>query len=157
MVKELKILGIMALITVFAVSTFAAEEKHNAKVITVNGKAEMMIAPNKSWLPVKAGMVLSEGDVLRTMAKSGILLNVDGKGQNATVDIKENTQLLLAELLVDREKGTEKTLLDLAMGEVLIKAQKIRAEESKFEVKTPTSIVGVRGTTFAVKVEAVEE
>jgi hypothetical protein len=84
-------------------------------------------------------------------------LNVDGSGQTATVEVKENSQLLLSELLVNPANGTQKTLLDLAAGEILIKAQKVKGEESKFEVKTPTSIVGVRGTTFAVKVEALEE
>ena len=59
--------------------------------------------------------------------------------------------------MVDPKADTSKTLLDLAMGEILIKAQKVHGEKSQFEVKTPTSIVGVRGTTFNVKVEAVEE
>ena len=65
--------------------------------------------------------------------------------------------MAIAELIADPGADTSKTLLDLAMGEVLIKAQKVHGENSKFEVKTPTSIVGVRGTTFNVKVEAVNE
>jgi len=93
---------------------------------------------------------LNTGDVMA-------LVNVDGKGQVATIEVKENSQLLFSELIIDEAMKKEKTLLDLAVGEILIKAQKVHGAESKFEVKTPTSIVGVRGTTFAVKVEALDE
>ena len=62
----------------------------------------------------------------------------------------------MAELIGNKEEGTQKTLLDLAIGKILIRAKKLHSEEEKFEVKTPTTIVGVRGTTFAVEVEALE-
>ena len=58
--------------------------------------------------------------------------------------------------LKDDQAGTQNTLFDLSLGEILIKAKKLHSEKSKFEVKTPTSIVGVRGTTFSVTVEAVK-
>jgi hypothetical protein len=101
-------------------------------------------------------MVLSQGDIIRTKAGSLAVVELDGKGRTATVELKENGQLSLAKLLGDKEKGTRTTLLDLAVGEILIKAQKLHSEKSRFEVKTPTSIVAVRGTTFSVAVEAVE-
>ena len=69
----------------------------------------------------------------------------------------ENSQLMLRELKKDKRTGTENTLLDLAVGKILVKAQKLRDPDSKFEVKTPTSVVGVRGTNFSVQVEAVEK
>ena len=84
------------------------------------------------------------------------ILNLNGMGETAAVEINENSQLLLLELIQDKEEETQQTLLDLAIGKVLIRAQKLHSEKSKFEVKTPTSIVGVRGTTFAVEVEALD-
>ena len=154
--KILKVVCIMALILTIAVCGYAAE-KRTAQIVSIDGTAEAKLAGGSSWSAATVGMVLNEGDTIKTASKSWVLLNVDGKGQTATVEVKENSLLLLSELLVESSKGTSKTLLDLAMGEVLIKAQKVHGEESKFEVKTPTSIVGVRGTTFNVKVEAVEE
>jgi hypothetical protein len=62
----------------------------------------------------------------------------------------------MAELLQDKDKETQRTLLDLSIGEILIQVDKLQAEKSSFEVKTPTSMVGVRGTTFSVKVETME-
>ena len=108
------------------------------------------------WSPVSVGMVLSEGDTLRTSARSWALLNIDD-GKIAAVEVKEGSEMMIAELQVDPQTDMSQTLLDLAMGEVLIRAQKVHGENSRFEVKTPTSIVGVRGTTFNVKVEAVKE
>lgn len=154
--KILKVACIMALILTVAAAAFAME-KRTVQIVSVNGTAEAKMAGQSSWVPATVGMVLNEGATIRTASKSWILINVDGKGQTATVEVKENSHLLLSELLMDSTAGTSKTLLDLAMGEVLIKAQKAHGEDSKFEVKTPTSIVGVRGTTFNVKVEAVQE
>ena len=154
--KILRVTCIVALVLAMAVVSYAAE-KRTASIMSIDGSAQVKPAGQAIFIPASVGMVLNEGDSIKTAAKSWVLLNVDGKGQTATVEVKENSQMLLSELMVDPKAGTSKTLLDLAMGEVLIKAQKVHGEESKFEVKTPTSIVGVRGTTFNVKVEAVEE
>ena len=154
--KNFRVVCIVALVLTMAVMGYAME-KRTAAIVSIDGSAQVKPAGQASFSAASVGMVLNEGDTIKTASKSWVLLNVDGKGQTATVEVKENSQMLLAELLVDPKGGSSKTLLDLAMGEVLIKAQKVHGEESKFEVKTPTSIVGVRGTTFNVKVEAVEE
>ncbi len=155
--KILRVLCVMVLVVSLAALVYAAEGKRTAKIISIEGKAEVRLAGQTNWLPASVDMVLNEGDTLKTDTKSFALLNVDGIGQTATVEVKERSHLLLAELLIDQKSGVQKTMLDLASGEILIKAQKVKGEDSKFEVKTPTSIVGVRGTTFAVRVEAMEE
>lgn len=139
----------------FGYACFAQETKRIATVIEIKGTVEVK-SPKGKWVTANMGTVLQEGDILRTRANSFATLNLDGKAETATVEVKEKSQLLLSELLTDKEKKSQKTLLDLATGEILIKAKKLHSEKSSFEVKTPTSIVGVRGTTFAVTVEAVE-
>jgi hypothetical protein len=155
--KVLKMTCVVALILGLATCVYAAEGKRTAEIISLNGTAEVKLAGQTSWSPAQVGTILNEGDTLKTGLKSEAVLNVDGKGQTATVDVSENSNLLLSAMMLDQKAGTSRTLLDLAMGEILIMAQKVKGEQSKFEVKTPTSIVGVRGTTFRVKVEAVEE
>jgi hypothetical protein len=122
----------------------------------MKGTVEVRTTKDKKWVGAKVGTVLNEGDMLRTMAGSWALLNLDGQGQTATVEVKENSQLKMAQLLENKAASSQSTLLDLALGEVLIKAKKLHSEKSKFEVKTPTSIVAVRGTTFSVAVKSVE-
>ena len=133
----------------------AQEAKRIATIKEITGTVEVKPAKAK-WMPAKVGMVISQGDTIRTKANSSAILNLDGKAETATVQVKANSQLTLAELVVDPKKNTQKTLLDLPLGAILIKAKKLNSELSSFEVKTPTSIVGVRGTTFAVSVEAIE-
>lgn len=134
---------------------FAQQAKRIATVVEVKGVVEARVAL-KPWKPAEVGMALGEGDLIRTGKDSSAFLNLDGKAETATVQVKENTKLGLAQLLENKAKGTQTTLLDLALGNILIEAKKLHSEKSSFEVKTPTSIVGVRGTTFAVSVEAIE-
>ena len=141
---------------VFVCALFAAE-KRTAEITDIEGMAEVQVAGETKWEKAVTGSVLNEGDAVKTSDKSRLVLDIDGKWQAATVEVKENSSLRLAELTANPQTGSSRTLLDLAIGEVLIKAQKLKGDGSKFEVKTPTSVVGVRGTTFSVKVEAIEE
>ena len=154
--KTLKLVCIMALILGMATVAFAEDGKRTAHITSLDGNASLKLAGQTNWSSAKVGDTLNEGDALKTDAGSKTLLTIGDKGQVGIVEISEGSQLLLAEMMVNEKEGTSKTLLDLAMGDVLIHAQKVHGEQSKFEVKTPTSIVGVRGTTFRVKVEAVE-
>jgi len=139
-----------------ASSAFTDEVKRTAKVMALEGRVEARMMGNRRWTPAEAEMILNEGDILRTRRNSWALLNLDGEGETATVTVQENSQLLISKLARDEKEGTQETLLDLGLGKVLIEAEKLHSEKSKFEVKTPTSVVGVRGTTFAVEVEALE-
>ncbi|MBU1134212.1 MAG: FecR domain-containing protein [Candidatus Omnitrophica bacterium] len=153
--KALKIICILFLIVNFVSWGFTEDVKRVSKVIDVSGKVIVKPSGEKGWIPVQKGMIISEGDILKTKVNSWALLNLNGSGETATVEVEENSQLAFTELTKD-DQGVEKTFLDLALGKLLIEAKKLESEKSKFEVKTPTSIVGVRGTTFAIEVEAID-
>jgi len=154
--KLLKVfLSVGVVLALLASSTFAAETRRVATIAEITGTAEVKIGSGK-WAPAKVGMSLTQGDTIRTKAKSMAILDLDGKARSAKVELKENSLLTLAELAENKAKDTQKTLLDLSLGKILIQVHKLRQDNSKFEVKTPTSIVGVRGTTFSVAVEAIE-
>jgi len=137
-------------------AVFAEETQRTAKIDQLAGDVSVKLYGKEGWASAKKGMTLTEGDMLKTGMDSFAFLRLNGGGETAYVEVSENSKLLLSELIADKEKGTQRTLLDLAIGQILIKAEKIHTPESKFEVKTPTSIVGVRGTRFSVKVEAIE-
>lgn len=153
--KRTVFLGIIVLSLVAISLAFAADAKRVAIISKLQGSAEVKTA-SKVWSPAKEGMILNQNDTIRTKKGSTAILNLDGNAQTATVEVKENTELMLAEMIANKEMGKQKTLLDLSLGNILIKAKKLHSEKSSFEVKTPTSVVAVRGTTFAVSVEAVE-
>jgi hypothetical protein len=146
----------LVILTFFATMASAGQVKRTALLSDFSGRAEVKDASGK-WQPAAKGMVLGQGDVIRTLKDSSAQLALDGDIQSATVNLKQNSQLTIAELYKDQDKNSQNTLLDLALGEVLIKTKKLQEAGSRFEVKTPTSIVGVRGTEFSVAVEAVEQ
>jgi hypothetical protein len=154
--KTMRVVCILLMIGFVASAVFAKETNRTAKIISCSGNISVKTAGQSDWQPAVKGMVLNQGDMIKTGANSNARLNVDGMGEAATVDLFPNSNLTMAELVQDKDEGTERTLLDLAMGEVMVKAQKLYGDKSKFEVKTPTSVAGVRGTKFSVKVEALE-
>lgn len=155
--KILRFACIAAMILGVATYACAAEMQRTARIMSLDGSAEVKPAGESSWSNTQVGAILNEGDTLKTGPRSMAVLDIGDKGEVGTVEVSEDSQLLLSAMTFDKDGDTSRTLLDLAMGEVLVKAQKVHGEGSKFEVKTPTSIVGVRGTTFKVKVESVEE
>lgn len=155
--KILKVICLVILALCIA-NLACAEEmtKRTATISQISGSVEVKTASGEV-VPAKVGMVLNEGDMVETKSGSTALLDVDGTAQTASVEVKPNAKMKLSEMLENKKEGVQMTLLDLSMGEILIKAKKLHSEKSKFEVKTPTSIVGVKGTTFSVTVEAVEK
>jgi len=62
------------------------------------------------------------------------------------------SRMRLNTLELNQETGEKTTVLDLAIGKVLIHAEKLKGD-SVFNVRTPNSTTGVRGTTFTVSAE----
>jgi hypothetical protein len=153
-VKVPKPLIIIILIMGFISVASAQEAERKAKIIDIEGEVKVKLL-DEGWVAGQVGMLLGEGDVVVTKGDSEASLSMNGNGEMATVNVYEDSQLMLTELAED-EGGALSTLLELGLGKILIKAKKLHSEEEKFEVKTPTTIVGVRGTTFAVEVEALE-
>jgi len=154
--KILKLMAVLVLVMFLASPAFAEEVQRTAKVIDITGDAQIKPLEAGDWMAAEAGSILNVGDILKTASGCEVILNVNGNGETAIITVSENTKLMFTDLVMDTDDGTEKTLVELAVGQILIKAQKLHTPESQFEVKTPTSLVGVRGTEFAVKVEAVE-
>lgn len=151
--KIISVLFAFCLVIGMASISPAAEIIRVARITDLSGIVEVQSADG-SWAAASVGMTLKQGDTIRTKSGSWAILNVNGIAETASVELKQNGQMKMAMLLKDEQAGTQDTLLDLSVGEILIKAKKLHSEKSKFEVKTPTSIVGVRGTTFSVGVEA---
>lgn len=153
--KSTAIIFLSAFLVFLGQTVFAQNTQREAKIVSIQGTLEIK-SLDSDWKPAQVDMILKQGDMIRTKANSSATLNVDGMAQSAIVEVTENSQLLLSQLLKDDSLKTENTLLDLSLGKILIKAQKLYNQSSKFEVKTPTSIVSVRGTSFAVEVQAFE-
>jgi len=148
-------MGFLAFSGSVAAQGIAEKAITEVKIISLEGTASIKKAGAREWLSAKEGDVLNPGDTLRTDPLSNLKLNFDGSEETAVVSVSSNAELTFDKLAWDKLTDKKETILDLAIGSVLIQASELEGE-SKFEVNTPTSVVGVRGTTFEVRVSAAE-
>ncbi len=129
----------------------AAERVENISVVGLGGKVEAMRQGEREWIPVTLGMRLAAGDHIRTGARSYADLDFSGAAQAAVVRIGPKSSMKIDTYIASEKIENRKIKLDLAIGEILVKVNKVK-DESQFQVHTPTSVVGVRGTAFEVRV-----
>ena len=131
-------------------SLFAADINYSqAVVLGIDGEAKYQKKDSKEWQILQVDNALTEGDVIKTSPGSQVSVLLMGQNKTAELLVRENTTFKFETFR--HEDAKENTLLDVQLGGVLVKAEKLIGD-SKFEVKTPTSIVGIRGTTFEVNV-----
>lgn len=122
-----------------------------ATVMEIRGEARVLKAGTSDWIAAKDGMILKEGDALKTGPQSEVRLELLGAAKTAQLMVRKDSQFTFTTFRHDLERKVDTTLLEVEFGNVFVKAEKL-AGDSTFEVKTPTSIVGIRGTTFEVNV-----
>lgn len=121
-----------------------------AQITFLIGDVKVKRVNSYEWISASKDMKLSEGDTIKTGFGANAELKIVSSGIESTMKVRERAEVKIHTLHYDKRSGKPKSVLDLATGEVLIKARS--AGPSLFEVKTPTSIVGVRGTVFSVNV-----
>ena len=126
-----------------------SQVQREAKVIEVNGKAEILRSGQTAWSSARKGSILKIGDSLKTSKNASAVIEIDGVAEPSMINVASNTEVKMSDLGLDEQTGTESTLIDLAIGDVLVDTKPKAG--SQFQVKTPTSIVGARGTAFRVK------
>ena len=124
-----------------------------AEISNTDGAVWYRKGGTTEWKGAEKGMVLMETDEIKTGANAKAVIILDAAGETGKLDLTANSQLRLETMKKNPATMDKTTVLDLAVGKVLVKAEKIKGN-STFQVKTPTSICGVRGTLFEVSVEA---
>ena len=119
------------------------------QVIVADIQGDVQVRVGNSWGPLHIGMILHERDQIQTDQGGSTVLFLDNNGNAGRVLLQENSRLTLGGLSQDPISHDCTTQLDLAIGEVLVHAEKL-SSSSSFEVKTPTANAGVRGTIFSV-------
>jgi hypothetical protein len=152
--KLLKVLSIVLVFSCAACVSYGSETARTATILDMDGNVSVRLSDGLS-IPAEVGMEVGQGNAIITGLGAFALVRLEGM-ETATVEVSESSKVMISELIMNEAENSQTTLLDLAMGKVLIKADKLHSEKSKFEVKTPTSVVGVRGTTFEVQVEGME-
>lgn len=168
----------LALVMTASLSAQAATDR-SGKVVRIKGAARYSTG-NNVWQPLKIGQTLKQGTLIQTAADShvDIVLGEAGKvnavravanpssggggagyqpkAEQDVVRIQSDTVLALDKLSVI-DTGTDKvtdTQLDLRSGRIFGTVKKMNAS-SRYEIKLPNGVAGVRGTVYQVSAEGV--
>lgn len=143
-------LGVLALVVGSAAPVLAQQDANGAgRIKTVSGAA--FIVRNGAEVPAQAGQVVFESDSLRTGA--------DGK---IGVTLKDDTRLALgpaSEVRLERfayAPGTASLGLVLKFVKgvtAYVSGRLAKLAPDSIRLETPSAIVGVRGTTLAIRVQ----
>lgn len=119
-------------------------------VMQVEGDPQTQEAEG-SWRSLGPGMQLREGARIRTPSGASMVLAlIDGNSKVGQLKVQEDSEMILSRMAWEPQTSKSSTLLDIAVGDVLLYVQTLE-EDSSFEVRTPVSISGVRGTSFSVE------
>ncbi|MDD5044784.1 MAG: FecR family protein [Candidatus Omnitrophica bacterium] len=151
MKKFFLVLTVLTIVSMFLGVVFAAEMSREMFISTLYGSVMIKKSGAKDFVAAKKDMPLSISDEIKTGKDSYCEIAFD-KELATMVSMKENSDLIINKASIDQATNKEDTLLDLQKGSVMTKVKKLTAQGSQFKIKTPTSIVGVRGTNFEVKV-----
>jgi hypothetical protein len=141
------VIACVAALVGIALMTSVQAAQGKAVVRSVVGKAEY--SQGGSWLPIKVGQEIAPGATLRTANDSKVVLFMDENGP--LVMLTENTTLGIDKLNFE-PTGVDtiiETQLDLKSGRIVGIAKKLAAN-SKYEVKTPSGVAGIRGTEYSI-------
>lgn len=128
------------LISLGGMAASAQEAKPIVRVIFAQGTVEVQRHGTSAWIVAQRGMPLAAQDTIRTGAQSLAELAFDAHQHNV-IRLEQAGQITIERLLPTR--------LRLPQGDLFSFIKQLPAG-SRFEVRTPTAVVGVRGTGWSV-------
>ena len=160
--KTMKPLGnftgkLFACITTLILTSLTADlqaqtmKQGEAKVRQIKGSAKYT-TDGGVWIPLKVGTVLRAGSTLQTAPESIVDLDLGVNGP--VVRVTPSTTLGL-DKLTHAGTGMDsvvETKLNVQNGTIIGNVKKL-ARASKYEIKTPNGVAGIRGTDYVVSVQ----
>jgi hypothetical protein len=125
-----------------------ADDAPIAQIKTVSGPAFVLRGGSK--IAALPGAMLFEKDVLQTDAGGAIGITFT---DNSVLSLGPSSEAALAEYSFDSSNFKGSMLTDMRNGTMsMVSGDIARSSPSAMKVRTPTAILGVRGTSFAVEV-----
>ncbi|MBI5239351.1 MAG: FecR domain-containing protein [Elusimicrobia bacterium] len=112
-------------------------------VSSLSGSVFVLRSGTRVWQPTSAGHLLEAGDQVRTAAGASAVITFD---DGSRINLGSNGSFTL------QESTSGGTSLKLSIGS--LRAWVNKALSRRFDVRTPTAVCSVRGTEFAVDVNA---
>lgn len=123
-----------------------ADEPSEATVAALSGNSRASAADG-SPIVLSLGARITEGVEIETGANSFLTLTL---ADASRISVPSNSRVRLAKLRTARYTKSPRTELMLLRGRVESRVTPLEAVKGKYEVRTPQSVAGVRGTRFRV-------
>ncbi|MCM8778143.1 MAG: FecR domain-containing protein [Candidatus Omnitrophica bacterium] len=139
-----KIKFIMGLIAILVIFCFAGDNP--VVLVDRSGSVYYWNTSAGRWddLPVKSR--LGEGTFVKVDAGSKAVISF---GKKAVITLSENTAIRIERSLFDEKDEIKEIKVQLPKGKIWSVVEKLPSEERKFNIETPNTIAGVRGTIFS--------
>ncbi len=142
-----KAIMLSAVFMTFNLTSFAyAAESVHGILRVVKGDVQIKAAKDGSVTKARMGAKILPKDTIITGkdARAKIVMT-----DNNEINVSPDSQLVLQSYVYEPEKGKKDVLLNVIYGKVRSKVeQKYDGQQTKFQVKTPSAVAGVRGTDF---------
>lgn len=126
------------------------DEPSIAIVIARNG-AVTATSADGSITAIDIGSKISEGTQINTGANSFLTMSLNDESR---ISLPSNSSVLLTRLRKSLYTSSPRTEVKLLRGRVVSRVSPLDVNKGRFEVHTPLSVAGVRGTHFRVKLGA---
>ena len=150
MIKS-KIRGIILisiLILAGTVNSLYAQEAIG-KVIALEGKAEVQSEQSKEWRALNLKDDIHTKDTIKTGEESRVeIFFID----ESNISIGPETTIQVEKLICSPAENHREGKVKVIMGKARFNVGKLFSKDSSFEVRTPTAVAGVKGTSFIVYV-----
>ncbi|WCN37281.1 FecR family protein [Aneurinibacillus uraniidurans] len=142
--------GMLLILVLFVVSSIGIADTtvmaaaRTAKLASVKGDVKVQKSGSKKVVTAFNSMSLSQGDTVITGKNSSAKV-VYSAGTQSTLG--SGTRFMIAQMAGGKTKGK------VWSGQVWNKVESLANANDRFDIETPTAIMGVRGTLFLVTVE----
>jgi hypothetical protein len=122
------------------------DEPNEGRIIAFSGRIRASAA-NGAEVPIALGSIIREGTQLETGGNSFLTLSL---ADQSRVSIPSNSRIRLSKLRMARYTKSPRTEVTLLQGRVESRVAPLNINKGVFEVQSPQSVTGVRGTHFRV-------
>jgi hypothetical protein len=120
-----------------------------AKVLIAQGDVIIMHQQVLEGYTAQKGMLLYKSDTLFCLENSRASFKLN---DGSILSLGSNTQMLISESIYDASHGKRASFLKMKAGKARFGITKLsNYNQSDFKVRTPTAIVGVRGSDFIIR------
>ncbi len=121
-----------------------------ALVTKVTGNVLSRVGAKERWHRMEPKEAVKSGNEIQTMSDGQVEVVLES---GRVVQLRPNSQLIVKKLSCDPKTGAREDLFESTYGKIRVSVEKLKAN-SKFEVKSPTAIAGVRGTIMYLDIGA---